>query len=61
MYDILSGSVKLNNIFGALLMEVNAEVMPPWQRYAKRFMDIILSLIESQTTKCVLNTVRRKE
>ncbi len=45
MYDILSGSVKLNNIFGALLMEVNAEVMPPWQRYAKRFMDVILSLI----------------
>jgi exopolysaccharide biosynthesis polyprenyl glycosylphosphotransferase len=45
MYDILSGSVKLNNIFGALLMEVNAEVMPPWQRFMKRFMDVLLSLI----------------
>ena len=45
MYDILSGSVKLNNIFGALLMEVNAEVMPQWQRFVKRFMDIFLSLI----------------
>lgn len=45
MYDILSGSVKLNNIFGALLMEVNAEVMPAWQRILKRLMDIVLSLI----------------
>lgn len=45
MYDILSGSVKLNNIFGALLMEVNAEVMPPWQRFVKRMMDVFLSLI----------------
>lgn len=45
MYDILSGSVKLNNIFGALLMEVNAEVMPPWQRFVKRIMDVVLSLI----------------
>jgi exopolysaccharide biosynthesis polyprenyl glycosylphosphotransferase len=45
MYDILAGSVKLNNIFGALLMEINAEVMPPWQQVIKRFMDIFLSLI----------------
>jgi exopolysaccharide biosynthesis polyprenyl glycosylphosphotransferase len=45
MYDILSGSVKLNNIFGALLMEVNAEVMPYWQRVAKRLFDIFFSLI----------------
>jgi exopolysaccharide biosynthesis polyprenyl glycosylphosphotransferase len=45
MYDILSGSVRLNNIFGALLMEVNAEVMPPWQRFVKRSMDIVLSVI----------------
>ena len=45
MYDILSGSVKLNNIFGALLMEVNAEVMPPWQRFIKRLMDLVLSLL----------------
>lgn len=44
VYDILSGSVKLNNIFGALLMEVNAEVMPPWQRFVKRCMDIGFSL-----------------
>lgn len=45
MYDILSGSVKLTNIFGALLMEINAEVMPPWQRAIKRFIDVAISLI----------------
>jgi exopolysaccharide biosynthesis polyprenyl glycosylphosphotransferase len=45
MYDILSGSVKLNNIFGALLMEVNGEVMPYWQRIAKRLFDIAFSII----------------
>ncbi len=45
MYDILSGSVKLNNIFGALLMEVNAEVMPYWQRVAKRLFDIFFSIL----------------
>lgn len=45
MYDILSGSVKLDNIFGALLMVVNAEVMPPWQQALKRFIDITASLI----------------
>jgi exopolysaccharide biosynthesis polyprenyl glycosylphosphotransferase len=45
MYDILSGSVKLDNIFGALLMVVNAEVMPPWQQVLKRFIDIAVSLV----------------
>lgn len=45
MYDILAGSVKLDNIFGALLMVVNAEVMPPWQQALKRFIDLTASLI----------------
>jgi exopolysaccharide biosynthesis polyprenyl glycosylphosphotransferase len=45
MYDILSGTVKMNNIFGALLIEVNTEVMPIWQRIAKRLIDVVASLI----------------
>jgi len=45
MYDILSGSVKMTNIFGALLIEVNAESMPLWQQAMKRFMDVFLSVI----------------
>lgn len=45
MYDILSGSVKMTNIFGALLIEVNAETMPIWQQTIKRFIDVIFSVI----------------
>ena len=45
MYDIISGSVKMTNIFGALLIEVNAESMPVWQQSLKRAMDIVLSLL----------------
>jgi exopolysaccharide biosynthesis polyprenyl glycosylphosphotransferase len=44
MYDILSGSVKMNNIFGALLIEVNSDGMPVWQQAIKRFMDVVLSI-----------------
>lgn len=45
MYDILSGTVEMNNIFGALLIDVNSEVMPVWQRTFKRFFDIVASAI----------------
>lgn len=45
MYDILSGSVKMSNLFGALLIEVNTEPMPFWQQAIKRFMDVSLSII----------------
>jgi exopolysaccharide biosynthesis polyprenyl glycosylphosphotransferase len=44
MYDILSGSVKMTNIFGALLIEVNAETMPILQQAVKRFMDVFFSI-----------------
>ena len=45
MYDILSGTVEMNNIFGALLLDVNSEVMPVWQRSVKRVIDIVVSLV----------------
>lgn len=45
MYDILSGTVEMNNIFGALLLDVNSEVMPVWQRSVKRAIDIVASLV----------------
>jgi exopolysaccharide biosynthesis polyprenyl glycosylphosphotransferase len=43
MYDILSGTVKMTNIFGAVLTEVNTETMPDWQQIIKRILDIVLS------------------
>ena len=45
MYDILSGTVEMSNIFGALLIDVNSNVMPVWQRTFKRFIDITVSVI----------------
>lgn len=43
MFDILSGSVKMNNIFGALLVEVESHIMPFWQFVVKRLIDILAS------------------
>jgi polysaccharide biosynthesis protein PslA len=43
--DILSGSVKTNNILGASLIEINTELMPGWQQNSKRLIDILVSLI----------------
>lgn len=45
MYDIMAGSVKMNSIFGAPLIAVNPELMPPWQMNLKRLFDIGFSLI----------------
>ncbi len=44
MYDILSGSVKMNGIFGAPLIEISPDLMPVWQQTVKRLLDIVVSL-----------------
>lgn len=44
IYDILSGSVRMSNILGTILIEVNTEIMPYWQKSLKRIFDIIFSL-----------------
>lgn len=45
MYDILTGTVKMNAIFGALLIEINPYLMPVWQQSLKRIFDIVVSFI----------------
>jgi exopolysaccharide biosynthesis polyprenyl glycosylphosphotransferase len=45
MYDILLGSVKMNHVFGAVLIEIQRELMPSWQRTVKRIMDLVISTI----------------
>jgi exopolysaccharide biosynthesis polyprenyl glycosylphosphotransferase len=44
IYDILSGQVQMNSIFGTLLIRVNENVMPEWQISTKRILDIVCSL-----------------
>ena len=42
-YSLVLGMVKMNNILGAMLVEVDFEVMPTWQKVLKRMMDIVVS------------------
>ena len=42
--DILSGSVKTNNILGAPLIDLNTDLMPDWQQHIKRLMDVVVAL-----------------
>lgn len=44
-YGLVLGMVKMNHILGAMLVEVDFEVMPQWQKAAKRLFDIILSIL----------------
>ncbi|MBX7164150.1 MAG: sugar transferase [Saprospiraceae bacterium] len=45
MYDILLGSVKMNHVYGAVLIEIRQEMMPKWQIFFKRLIDIVVSFI----------------
>lgn len=44
MYDILSGSVKLNSVYGVPLIRINQGNMPLWQFALKRLIDIVASI-----------------
>ena len=44
MYDILLGTVKMNHVYGAVLIEIRQELMPKWQRVVKRALDVVASL-----------------
>jgi exopolysaccharide biosynthesis polyprenyl glycosylphosphotransferase len=45
VYDYLMGSVKVNHILGAPLVEVFPQIMKPWEVVAKRAFDIFFSVI----------------
>lgn len=40
MYDIMLGTVKMNHVFGAVLIEIRQNLMPRWQRVLKRLFDV---------------------
>jgi exopolysaccharide biosynthesis polyprenyl glycosylphosphotransferase len=44
-FEILSGSIKMTNIFGVALIELIPDPMPHWQQATKRIMDLILSFL----------------
>lgn len=45
MYDILLGTVKMNHVYGAVLIEIRQELMPKWQRVLKRGIDLTVSTL----------------
>jgi polysaccharide biosynthesis protein PslA len=42
--DILSGSVKTSNVFGAVLIDLKTGLMPEWQQNIKQVLDILLAV-----------------
>ncbi len=45
MYDILLGTVKMNYLYGAVLIEIRQGLMLNWEKLVKRLMDILVSLV----------------
>lgn len=45
MYDIMLGTVKMNHVYGAVLIEIEQVMMPKWQILIKRLLDVIISVI----------------
>jgi len=43
MKDILSGSVKMNNVIGTALIEIYPQLLPTWQYHCKRLIDVVAS------------------
>lgn len=43
--DIISGSVKTNNVLGVPLIELQSGLMPTWQQHFKRLLDIAAGIL----------------
>lgn len=45
MYQHLAGMVKMGNVFGAVLIEIETNVLPAWQKFFKRAFDVVTSIL----------------
>ena len=45
MYDIMLGNVKMNHLYGAVLIEIRQDLLPKWQVILKRIIDVTGSLV----------------
>jgi exopolysaccharide biosynthesis polyprenyl glycosylphosphotransferase len=45
LYEIFSGQARTQQIYGSPLIEVSPELMQPWEEFAKRTTDIVVSLL----------------
>jgi exopolysaccharide biosynthesis polyprenyl glycosylphosphotransferase len=45
MYDILTGKVKMDHLFGTPLIQLSRDLMPVWQANMKQLIDIVISAL----------------
>jgi len=45
MYDLFSGLARTQQIHGIQLLDINPNIMTPWEKLAKRSTDILLSVL----------------
>jgi exopolysaccharide biosynthesis polyprenyl glycosylphosphotransferase len=45
LYDIVTGHVRTNQIYGTPLMELKPDLMPPWEQACKRLVDVTAALV----------------
>jgi exopolysaccharide biosynthesis polyprenyl glycosylphosphotransferase len=45
IYDMLSGSVKMQNIMGTALIEIKPNILPQWQKVVKRLSDMLIAIV----------------
>lgn len=45
LFDVLVGSVKAFPLFSIPLIEISTQLLKPWERFLKRTMDIIFSIV----------------
>jgi exopolysaccharide biosynthesis polyprenyl glycosylphosphotransferase len=54
MYDILSGTTKMNSIIGEAFIEIPPSLLSEWQRITKRWFDVIFSFLALIVTSPLL-------
>jgi len=45
LYDIISGQARTNQIYGFPIIEIMPDIMQPWERAVKRFLDVVFSFV----------------
>ena len=43
LYDIISGSVRIDNVYAPLLISIHPELLPDWQKVCKRVIDTTIA------------------
>lgn len=45
MYDVISGQLRTNQLYGFPLLEISPKQMQPWEFFVKRVIDILISIL----------------